>query len=119
VEALFATFAEPGQQTPADHRLAGRLALAYLLECRKGGRVLDPVAHFHLSNGASLERVNPAADLSPNGWRQSYGVMVNYRYEPERLELNHERYVATGEVALSRALASDAGRVRGAWRSVM
>jgi malonyl-CoA decarboxylase len=119
LEALFAIFATPGRQTSADERLAVRLALAYLLECRKGGRVLDPVAHFHLSNGASLERVNPSADLSPNGWRQSYGVMVNYRYEPERLELNHERYVATGEVALSRALASEAGRVRGTWRSAV
>lgn len=117
VEALFTIFSAPGRQTAADDRLAARLALAYLLECRKDGRAIDPVAHFHLSNGARLERVNPAADQSPNGWRQSYGVMVNYRYEPDRVELNHERYVATGEVALSRALSSEASRVRTAWRS--
>jgi malonyl-CoA decarboxylase len=117
VPALFDVLARPGAQTAADHRVLTRLALAYLLELRRGLHVLDPVAHFHLANGASVERVNPAGDLSAHGWRQSYGVMVNYRYDPDRLELNHERYVATGEVATGRGLAAEAARVRAAWRA--
>jgi malonyl-CoA decarboxylase len=116
-EALFSVLAAPGEQTSADQRLLTRLTLAYLLHLRRNGRAVDPVAHFHLSNGASLERINPAADRSANGWRQSYGLMVNYRYDEGRLELNHERYVATGELAMSRALTSEANRVRAAWRS--
>jgi malonyl-CoA decarboxylase len=117
VQALFRLLARPGAQTAADHRLLARLALAYLLELRRGGRALDPVAHFHLANGASVERVNPAGDPSAHGWRQSYGVMVNYRYDPERLELNHERYVGGGEIPIGRALSAEAARVRAAWRA--
>jgi malonyl-CoA decarboxylase len=86
-----------------------RLALAYLLHARREGKVADPVANFHLSNGARLERVNADADLSEHG-RQSCGVMVNYLYEPDRLELNHERYVERGDVSLARELA---GKARG------
>ena len=118
VQALFHVLARPGSQTAADHRLLARLALAYVLELRRGGRALDSVAHFHLSNGASVERVNPAGDPSAQGWRQSYGVMVNYRYDPERLELNHERYVVGGEIPIGRALSAEAARVRAAWRAV-
>jgi malonyl-CoA decarboxylase len=117
VEALSSLLASPGEQTAANRRLLTRITLTYLLHLRRNGRAVDPVAHFHLSNGASLERINPAADRSANGWRQSYGLMVNYRYDEGRLELNHERYVATGELAISRALASEANRVRAAWRS--
>jgi malonyl-CoA decarboxylase len=99
---------------PAPHgdpvrRELERLALAYLLHGGRDGRAADPVANFHLSNGARLERINPDADLSEHG-RQSCGVMVNYLYEPDRLELNHERYVERGEISLSRDLA---GKARG------
>ena len=88
---------------PARHQLE-RLALAYLLRARRDGRAADPVANFHLANGARLERINADADLSEHG-RDSCGVMVNYLYEPDRLEVNHERYVERGEVATSRGLA--------------
>jgi malonyl-CoA decarboxylase len=117
VEALFSILAFPGQRTAADQRLLTRITLAYLLFLRRNGRAVDPVAHFHLSNGASLERINPDADRSDNGWRQSFGLMVNYRYDEGHLELNHERYVATGELAMARSLASEANRVRANWRS--
>ena len=56
----------------------------------------DPVAKFHLGNGARLQRINWAGDLSKNGLRQSYGMMVNYLYDPTRIEENHEAYMGEG-----------------------
>jgi len=91
-----------------------RLTLAYLLKIRQNKRIADTVAHFHLSNGARLERINPGADLSEHG-RQSFGVMVNYLYEPDRLELNHEQYVESGRLVLAPSMSSLAKRVEAAW----
>ena len=71
----------------------------------RGGRGADPVARFHLNNGARLERVNASADLSRKGLRQSHGVMVNYLYDLDQIENNHERFVA-GEVVASPAVRS-------------
>ena len=53
----------------------------------------DPVAKFHLGNGARLERLNWAADLSRKGIKQSLGLMVNYLYDLRDVEDNHERFV--------------------------
>ena len=64
----------------------------------------DPVARFHLDNGARLERVNIGADLSAKGLRESFGVMVNYLYDLAAVEDNHERFVR-GEVVASRGIA--------------
>ncbi len=63
----------------------------------------DPVARFHLNNGARLQRVNAAADLSRKGLRQSFGLMVNYLYDLDEIEANHEKFVG-GEVAASRTV---------------
>ncbi|WP_194860381.1 malonyl-CoA decarboxylase domain-containing protein [Dietzia sp. SYD-A1] len=65
------------------------------------GRPHDRVARFHLSNGAEAWRLNWPADCSANGINQSYGAMVNYRYEPAELEPRHERFVRHGTVASS------------------
>ncbi len=65
----------------------------------------DPVARFHLDNGARLERLNPLGDLSAKGVRQSLGLMVNYLYDLNKVESHHEMFVQ-GEVAHSRALAA-------------
>jgi len=84
-----------------------RLGARYLLkEAPKGraGRALDPVAHFHLSNGARVERLNWRADVSENGLRQSCGLMVNYLYDPASIENNHEAYVGEGQRAASGGL---------------
>lgn len=82
-----------------------RLALAYLhLPGRRGGMV-DPVATFHLSNGARLERINLFADPSDERRAASFGVMVNYLYDPAEVEANHERFAGQGEVVLSKDLA--------------
>jgi malonyl-CoA decarboxylase len=65
----------------------------------------DPVARFHLDNGARLERLNALGDLSPKGLRQSFGLMVNYLYDLSKVEAHHEKFVHE-EVAHSRHLAS-------------
>ena len=63
----------------------------------------DPVARFHLNNGARLQRINSGADLSRKGLRQSFGLMVNYQYDLDEIEANHERFMR-GEVSASRAV---------------
>ena len=68
-----------GSQAPAE--LARRCA-RYLVSFRDG-RLLDPVARFHMGNGARLLRICPDADPSPEGMQRSWGVMANYRYAPE------------------------------------
>ncbi|MGG5820990.1 malonyl-CoA decarboxylase [Falsiroseomonas sp. HW251] len=80
-----------------------RLCARYLLaeSSRNGRRARDPVAHFHLSNGARVERINPGGDRSEKGWRESAGLMVNYRYDPARIEDYHEEYAGEGRRAAS------------------
>ena len=76
-----------------------KYAAHYLLEektTRK--RPLDPVARFHLKNGARLERIHLGADPSAQGLARSYGVMVNYLYDLDKVEENHERYVKNSSV---------------------
>ncbi|MBG6286496.1 malonyl-CoA decarboxylase [Pseudomonas nitroreducens] len=78
------------------------LAAKYFLHAKNGaGLPLDPVARFHLGNGARLERLNWRGDLSASGLRQAAGLMVNYRYELRQIEKNHEAYANQGAVAAS------------------
>jgi malonyl-CoA decarboxylase len=88
--------AQRGLRTPLCN-----LAARYLAEARKGGRPYDPVARFHLGNGARIERINYLADTSAKGMQQSFGLMVNYLYDPDALEGNVEAYVQDGAVAMS------------------
>lgn len=75
---------------------------SYLVQQKNGGGLpKDPVARFHLGNGAQLERINWPADLSPVGLKASYGAMVNYSYKLADIEKNHERFVENGEIATS------------------
>jgi malonyl-CoA decarboxylase len=77
-----------------------RLCARYLLRARAAaGRALDPVAHFHLTNGARVERLNWLGDVSPKGLQQSAGIMVNYLYRLGDIESNHETYRDEGRVA--------------------
>ncbi len=78
-----------------------RLCARYLLEVGSGGRPLDPVARFHLRNGARLERINWLGDVSAKGLSQSAGLMVNYLYDPRAIERNHEAYVKGGTITAS------------------
>jgi malonyl-CoA decarboxylase len=83
-----------------------RLCARYLLEERRsGGRALDPVAHFHLSNGASIERINWMADTSKRGLHTSAGMMVNYSYRLDRIDANQSAY-ASGRIEASPAVLS-------------
>lgn len=82
-----------------------RLAARYVTGAkRESGDALDPVAHFHLSNGARLERLNWAADFSEKGLTQSAGIMANYLYDARKIEANHEAYRGTGRVVMSAAV---------------
>lgn len=78
-----------------------RLCADYLIKAKRGELPVDPVARFHLSNGAYLDNIHWAADLSANGLRRSYGLMVNYVYKPEDIEKNHEAYFEECKVAVS------------------
>jgi malonyl-CoA decarboxylase len=82
-----------------------RLCARYLTRERTpSGRALDPVAHFHLSNGARVERVNWLGDTSEKGLEQSAGIMVNYLYRLADIEANHEAYHGESRVVASHAV---------------
>jgi malonyl-CoA decarboxylase len=59
------------------------------------------VARFHLGNGARLERINWLGNTTPRGIEESYGIMVNYLYDPETIEANHEAFAHDGTVVRS------------------
>ena len=82
-----------------------RAAARYFLEARsKDGSPLDAVARFHLGNGARLERLNWLADSSERGLEQAHGLMVNYLYELDDIEKNHEAYAQQRTVVASNAV---------------
>ncbi len=91
-----------------------RLAACYLLRVRRrdGRRAADAVAHFHLRNGARIERLNWLADRSEKGMHQSYGIMVNYRYEPSDLARNSEAYNRDGAIAASCEIEAEADSLK-------
>ena len=79
-----------------------RLCAQYLAREKRGsGRAIDAVAHFHLSNGARMERMNWLADTSPKGIAQSCGLMINYLYSVDHIAGNHESYTGAGEIPAS------------------
>jgi malonyl-CoA decarboxylase len=78
-----------------------QLCAHYLVNIKRGKQAHDRVANFHLTNGARIERINWAADLSEKGLDQSDGVMVNYIYDLPHIERNHEMYQSHGEIAIS------------------
>lgn len=84
--------------------LACAVAQYFLAAAVKGGRPLDPVARFHLGNGARLERINWLGDASPKGLGQAAGFMVNYLYDLDRIEKNHEAFANRGEIVCSHAV---------------
>ncbi|WP_138470152.1 malonyl-CoA decarboxylase [Poseidonocella sp. HB161398] len=79
-----------------------RLAAHYLAEAKRpDGLPMDPVARFHLGNGAILHDVHAGADTSENGMAQSGGAMVNYLYDLAKVSRNHEAFAQGGKVAAS------------------
>jgi malonyl-CoA decarboxylase len=84
--------------------LLSALAAYYFLGAKTArGTPPDPVARFHLGNGARLERLNLFGDLSAKALEESYGLMVNYLYDPREIERNHEAYANDGAIAVSPA----------------
>ncbi len=104
------TLNQPGWQSdPASveamrPRLTTLAATYFLTEKRSDGQPLDPVARFHLGNGAELHAINWLGDVSDRGIAQSGGIMVNYHYRLNRIEANHEAYADKGEVAATRSV---------------
>jgi malonyl-CoA decarboxylase len=74
----------------------------YLVQEKKGGQPLDPVAQFHLHNGAIVDRIFWRADASERGLAQSCGLMVSYRYDLEAVDRNHEEFLSSGQVAAAK-----------------
>ena len=78
-------------------------AARYLAQELQDGKPLDAVARFHLGNGARVERLNWAADPSPKGLKQSYGLMVNYLYDLKKLDRNRSA-LAQGKIPVAPAI---------------
>ena len=83
-----------------------RLAAHYLVNEKRKGQPLDPVARFHLGNGARIERINWMGDTSVRAIHQSAGILVNYLYDLNKIESYHEAFVNEGVVARSRSVQS-------------
>lgn len=83
-----------------------RLAARYILNEKHKKAALDPVAHFHLTNGARVKRLNWLADTSAAGMKQSYGLMANYYYNLDKIDDNHEDYVTEGRIDASHTVTS-------------
>ena len=81
-----------------------RLCAAYLTRPNTGMGGIDPVARFHLGNGARLEQINWLGNTSARGMKESFGIMVNYLYDPDTIEANHEAFVRSGAVVRSPAV---------------
>jgi malonyl-CoA decarboxylase len=92
---------DPEQSEPLRAALM-RLCATYLTRQASPGNGIDPVARFHLGNGARLERINWLGNTSPRGIQESFGVMVNYLYDAEAIESNHEVFVSDGTVIRSK-----------------
>jgi malonyl-CoA decarboxylase len=102
VERVLAAAESPGAldaKSPV-RQLLMSAAAEYLGRATAEGKPVDPVARFHLGNGARVERLNWAGDPSPKGLKQSYGLMVNYLYDLKRLD-KHRALLAQGKVAVS------------------
>jgi acyl-CoA synthetase (AMP-forming)/AMP-acid ligase II len=106
--AALALLDKPGWEQDEKSRAAlegpvTALAAHYFLNAKTSyGRPLDPVARFHLGNGAALAHIHATADLSPRGLAQSHGIMVNYHYDLSEIEKNHEAYAEASEVVASK-----------------
>ncbi|MHA7774143.1 malonyl-CoA decarboxylase [Roseibium sp. M-1] len=92
---------------PSDDEGMRHRAARYLMTAkRRDGLPLDPVARFHLGNGALVHQVHARADLSAKGLKQSAGAMVNYLYDLKKVTQNHERFASTRAIAASAEIQS-------------
>jgi len=102
-EPAKALLAAPHPMTEPLKTSLRRLAARYLLEVKgKHDRPRDPVARFHLHNGALIHEIHAEADISERGLAQSCGAMVNYLYDLDQVESQHENYATQGKIATTR-----------------
>jgi malonyl-CoA decarboxylase len=108
LRALFARLEAPdwfeGDALDACEALLMPLAAHYLTQARRGRELVDPVARFHLGNGAVMERLNWLGDTSVHGMARSFGIMVNYVYRLGEVERNHELFVNSQRVIAAPAV---------------
>ena len=97
-----------------DQGMLKQITAHYLVEAKgKNRRPIDPVAKFHLGNGATIHQINIDADLSEKGLLQSKGVMVNYLYDLSKISQNVELFSKEGDISANttiKALSRQAGR---------
>jgi malonyl-CoA decarboxylase len=91
---------DPGQSEPLRAALM-RLCATYLTRPASPGNRIDPVARFHLGNGARLERINWLGNTELRAIQESFGIMVNYLYDHDSIENNHEAFVRDGTIVRS------------------
>lgn len=105
IENQDAQWADDSETANRLRRVIEPLAGEYFLKAKiEDGRPVDPVARFHLGNGARLERVHWLADRSARAMRESAGLMVNYLYDLDEIEKNHEAYANHGTIVASNAV---------------
>jgi len=92
--------------TVAKEFLLPLVAHYFLFAQDLNGRPWDPVARFHLGNGARLERINWLGDISAKGLGESYSLMVNYLYDINDIEKNHEAYINERTVIAAKSVHS-------------
>jgi malonyl-CoA decarboxylase len=78
-----------------------KLCAQYLTRSPASGHRIDPVARFHLGNGARLERINWFGNTAGRAMQESFGIMVNYLYDHDTIERNHEAFAREGEIVRS------------------
>ena len=117
VEALMALLARPDMPRDVLAEPLQALALAYLSLLPREPDIFDAVARFHLANGARLERINVFADESTARLEESFNVMVNYLYDPDEVIANHEDFVGSGHVAMSRSLQREQKKLAAVWNA--
>ncbi|NCW99423.1 MAG: hypothetical protein EBW71_10710 [Betaproteobacteria bacterium] len=99
-DALIHPNPDSPKQADAIKTIHLQLAARYLSQLDQHNEPVDPVARFHLGNGARIERLNWLADPSPKGLKQSYGLMINYLYDLKRLDRARSG-LAKGKIAMS------------------
>jgi malonyl-CoA decarboxylase len=117
VEALFLLLEEPLAHRDVLTGPLRRLALAYLTRARQHGKLSDPVATFHFSNGARLERINVFGNVRSYGLEASFGVTAGYQYVASEVEENHERFVRDGHVRVAKSLCLESAIVSAGWQA--
>ena len=97
---------EEDEKSDENTALLKKLVFNYLLQAKKGLYPFEPVAKFHLGNGALIHKIHTNADMSSKGIKQSRGAMVNYLYDLQSIEINHEQFISEGHIKYSEKLKS-------------